>query len=191
MTINCKEKLKASGKLLIDKVGYFSTNSNEIARSAGLAAGTFYNHYKNKEELFLDVYKDWHEEQRSAIQAIVLEALNDQEFTRKIVDILQYYYGRNVKFRSSIHSLKLTSTKVYDFRLEQRKILLGMISQIVKLRKIKRSKDEILLFQMSIERFFDAYALGEFRELGYSKAKEKQILHNFFHQFCTGKNYSR
>jgi AcrR family transcriptional regulator len=35
--------------------GYYAKNSNEIARLAGVSVGTFYNNFKNKKELLLEL----------------------------------------------------------------------------------------------------------------------------------------
>lgn len=66
-----------------------------------------------------------------------------------------------------------------------------MINNVVKLRNINRSEEEIILFQMNIERYFDAAAFGEFKELGISQQRELKILRNFFHRFCTHKDFKK
>jgi len=47
-----RERLVASATTLFARHGVHAVTSHEIARSAGVAAGTFYLHFKDKQELF-------------------------------------------------------------------------------------------------------------------------------------------
>ena len=54
-----KDKKKAifnSARKIFSKRGFKDTNVSEIAKSAGIGVGTFYNYYSSKEELFLEVF---------------------------------------------------------------------------------------------------------------------------------------
>ena len=55
-----------TGKLLLkaaaaefNQRGYDGTDTNRIARRAGFAPQTFYRWYKDKEEIFIEVYREW------------------------------------------------------------------------------------------------------------------------------------
>ncbi|MEM7139035.1 MAG: TetR/AcrR family transcriptional regulator [Myxococcota bacterium] len=41
---------------IFNDVGYYGTDTNRIARAAGYAPATFYKHFKNKLEIFLECY---------------------------------------------------------------------------------------------------------------------------------------
>lgn len=41
---------------IFNEVGYYGTDTNRIARAAGYAPATFYKHFKNKLEIFLECY---------------------------------------------------------------------------------------------------------------------------------------
>jgi AcrR family transcriptional regulator len=183
------EKIIQAGLVEFKTKGYFKTNSNTIAKRAGLAAGTFYNYFKSKDDLFLELYKKWHEDQRSQIFQMVMESPGEKEFSEKLVDIITPFYVDQSFLRNTVQVLKNDSKKIQDFRLEQQKIIIDTILKICKLRNIKRSREEAILFQIQIERYFDAYGSGEFLKLGLKKKKSKEILYNFVHQFTTGNDY--
>jgi AcrR family transcriptional regulator len=48
-----RARLKACGLALFGEKGYEATSIDEIARHAGLALGTFYQHYRSKRQLLL------------------------------------------------------------------------------------------------------------------------------------------
>ena len=64
-----RSKLIAAAAKLFNSVGYFGTDFNRIARQAGYAPGTFYVHFADKREVFLEVYLGWVELEWQAIAA--------------------------------------------------------------------------------------------------------------------------
>ncbi|HXZ84055.1 MAG TPA: helix-turn-helix domain-containing protein, partial [Myxococcota bacterium] len=53
-----RARLRASGQKLLAERGLHAVTSHEIASAAGVAAGTFYLHFKDKEELFRELVFD-------------------------------------------------------------------------------------------------------------------------------------
>jgi len=52
-----RQKILEVGVRLFSSEGYHKTSSKKIAREAGLAVGSFYNHFKDKKDLFLTIYQ--------------------------------------------------------------------------------------------------------------------------------------
>ncbi len=52
-----KQSLKTAAKIFSNK-GYHQTTMDEIARALGVAKGTIYYHFKNKEELYLAIIRE-------------------------------------------------------------------------------------------------------------------------------------
>jgi len=50
-----RARLRASGQKLLAERGLHAVTSHDIANAAGVAAGTFYLHFKDKEELFREL----------------------------------------------------------------------------------------------------------------------------------------
>jgi AcrR family transcriptional regulator len=178
-TKNNKSKLLDAAKSLFEEVGYHQTNSNLIAQAAGLASGTFYNHFASKKAIFLEIYKDWHLQQRSQIQELALEGYKGEEFVEKIVETILPFYIDYRGFRSSIHAITASNDDIQNFRLEQRKAIMELVAKVLRLQGIERNFEELAVFQIGFERYFDAYAMGEFDELGISKAAQNNILKHY------------
>src|ERR1700735_5528406 len=56
---------------IFNSAGYHGTDSNRIAREAGYAPGTFYVHFADKREIFLEVYRGWVSSEWQAIAAAI------------------------------------------------------------------------------------------------------------------------
>lgn len=54
--MNIKANIFKCGKNLFSTKGFKKTNIKEIAEMAGIGVGTFYNYYKSKEQLFIEIY---------------------------------------------------------------------------------------------------------------------------------------
>ena len=53
-----KEKILKVSTILFSELGYKGTSVRKIASNVGIRESAIYNHYKNKEEIFLEVAKD-------------------------------------------------------------------------------------------------------------------------------------
>ena len=67
-----KAEIYRCGKHLFSLKGFKDTNVAEIMKTAGMAAGTFYNYYPSKEALFLDIYND----ENVALKKSIMEGLD-------------------------------------------------------------------------------------------------------------------
>ncbi|MFH0812637.1 MAG: TetR/AcrR family transcriptional regulator [Pseudomonadota bacterium] len=57
-----KERIKEAAISLFSEKGYSATTMRQIARRAGLASGSLYNHLKRKSDLLLDIHRDFVDE---------------------------------------------------------------------------------------------------------------------------------
>jgi len=56
-TIESKEKIQNAAYELFCQKGLYHTKTKEIAKSAGVSVGNFYNYYKDKEEVYFELVK--------------------------------------------------------------------------------------------------------------------------------------
>lgn len=59
-----KAEIFLAGREMFYAKGFKDTNVSDIAKTAGIGVGTFYNYYASKEELFLEVYIKENEDQK-------------------------------------------------------------------------------------------------------------------------------
>lgn len=95
--------------------GYFGTDTNQIARTAGLAPGSFYNHYKDKLEVFLHVFAGFADREREEVFSALRhdgEPRDHTSLARALID------GRKrwAKFRASLEMLTRTEAGVVEAR---------------------------------------------------------------------------
>ena len=53
-----KKKIKKQALMLFNENDTFSITTNHIAIAAKISSGNLYYHYKNKEDIILDIYQD-------------------------------------------------------------------------------------------------------------------------------------
>ncbi len=87
-----KADIFKAGRELFYSKGFKDTNVSEIAKTAGIGVGTFYNYYSSKEELFVEIYLKENEDLKKRIfQSINLNddpvALVTKLVTRNIKEI--------------------------------------------------------------------------------------------------------
>lgn len=74
------------GKALFSANGFKKTNIKEIAQSAGIGVGTFYNYYASKERLFLEIYI----QENESLKKRLMESVDlDQEPAKVIHELLK------------------------------------------------------------------------------------------------------
>lgn len=52
-------KIIKAGEKLFSEVGFYKTNTKEIAREAGVSVGAFYAYFNDKKSLFIEVFKEY------------------------------------------------------------------------------------------------------------------------------------
>ena len=55
--LNTKHEIEETAKILIAENGYTKTSISDIAARSGYSVGAFYGHFKSKEHLAADLYK--------------------------------------------------------------------------------------------------------------------------------------
>lgn len=63
-------KIIATATELFSKYGYHNTQVMDIVRAVGISAGTFYNYFKDKRDLFEHITRDSFEDLRARIRAL-------------------------------------------------------------------------------------------------------------------------
>ena len=61
-SIETKNRILVAAKDQFAKQGFHGTNAKEIAAAAGVSVGSFYSYFKDKKELFMDIFREHIEE---------------------------------------------------------------------------------------------------------------------------------
>ena len=71
--VQTRQRLLAAGADLFSREGYHQTSSKRIAAAAGISVGSFYNHFRDKKELLLAVYREHVDQVHGSILAALEE----------------------------------------------------------------------------------------------------------------------
>jgi AcrR family transcriptional regulator len=185
--------VEAAGKLF-NSVGYFGTDSNRIAREAGYAPGTFYVHFADKREIFLEVYRGWVDSEWRAIAAAIapekgagarsLEHVPEKwkpafrkghatALSLRIAQAVLRHHREWRMFRKSLRALTVTDERVHQARVAQRARQIAQTSALLKARGVSQSPARIYANLLLFEILCDAVADGDTATLGL---KERDIL---------------
>ena len=92
-----KQALKTAAYDVFSKKGYKEAGISEIAKRAGVAVGSFYNYYNNKEAIFLDVYVEENDRIRQAM-------MDDIDWQQDLVELVRQIFEQS---RSLVSSNKI------------------------------------------------------------------------------------
>jgi AcrR family transcriptional regulator len=161
-----RQNLIAAAARLFNSVGYFSTDSNRIARQAGYAPGTFYVHFADKLAIFLEVYRWWGDLEWQMIDAALSRsASRPSENTRVAKAVLQHHREWRV-FRRSLRALTATDERVHAARIEQRQRQIRQTADLLGSRDVHQTAPRIYATLLLFEILCDAVADGDTAILG-------------------------
>ncbi|MDD5220984.1 MAG: TetR/AcrR family transcriptional regulator [Candidatus Bipolaricaulis sp.] len=105
-----RESLLRSGERVFSERGYHEASVSEICRRAGLANGTFYRHFENKEEIFAALVERLQRAIRERIEQSAVQASSRRAaVTRAYRSVLSYVEEESSLYRvgRSAESMKL------------------------------------------------------------------------------------
>jgi AcrR family transcriptional regulator len=168
-----RSNLIAAAAKLFNSVGYYGTDSNRIAREAGYAPGTFYVHFADKLEIFLEVYRGWVESEWQAIAATLQPDRRHGGESARIARIVLQHHRDWRMFRASLRALTVTEQRVHDARVAERKRQIARTAEHLRARGVTQPPARIYANLLLFEILCDAVADGDTARLGI---KESDIL---------------
>lgn len=153
-----------------NRCGYHGTDSNAIAEEAGYATGTFYNHFRDKREIFLAAYERWVAAEWKEIGDELSRKERPKESARRIVEVSIRFHTEWRGLRASLMELVFSDSDARRFFRRQRRQQLDLIAELrsrFSLPSRTREQDAIHLY--TTERVFDAIGQGEIHRLGLDK----------------------
>ena len=172
-----RRSLKIAARNLFNTEGYFATDSNRIARAAGFAPGSFYRHFTDKLEIFIEVYRDWHWEHMQELERALSLTADNTEISIQMSEIILHFYGQWKIFRASIRMIELTVPQLSAFKNQRRVELVDLlVLQRKKLLLAPRSRNDLVTFILVLECLADAHLDGEYTLAGLSDEASKEEL---------------
>ena len=114
-SIETKKKIVKAGYKLFSEVGYYATNTAEIAKEAGVSTGIVYGYFKDKRDILLDVSELY----IGKVYEPILKMLDSLEvgtdLHKLISDVLDgaiKAHKTNAKMHEALHSLTYSDEAV-------------------------------------------------------------------------------
>lgn len=142
---------------IFKREGYFATDSNAIARRAGYAPGSFYNHFADKTAILLAVYEQYVEQEWDGIRQAM--ALHPKSRIPSVLEFLENLHGEWARFRTDLRTVAQMEPAVTKAlaasRAKQMELLAGLSG-------LSRTKDgpRLLIALTLVERYAGLIAEG-------------------------------
>lgn len=114
-SIEKKNKIIQAGYELFSEVGYYSTNTAEIAKRAGVSTGIVYGYFLDKRDILLSVLQIYIEkisEPLYKLMDVLTAPVSFDEVMPKIVDSVLKMHKENEKIHNTLHSLATSDETV-------------------------------------------------------------------------------
>lgn len=135
---------------LFEKVGYYETTMDEIAKETEFSKGSLYNYFESKEILFFEILSEKGEIFKNGLNKRVNEAITLESKLGALIEFHLDYFSKNIGF------FKIAQTEKYNLtNFTQKKLMISLrekyfnhierIYSIIKLDKQKSEEESILI----------------------------------------------
>ena len=176
-SIEKKNKIIQAGYELFSEVGYYGTNTAEIAKRAGVSTGIVYGYFEDKRDILLCVLEIYIDKVYKPLAHIVDKSPQPVDMRRlalSVIDKTIELHRQNAKLHNTLHSLATTDEAVNaHFISLENKITEQMSKQLVKVGISPENITEKVHLAMNIvqsyahETVFDSHSY-----IDYAKMKE-------------------
>ncbi len=128
-SIEKKNRIIDAGYALFEEVGYYNTNTAQIAKRAGVSTGIVYGYFADKRDILLLVTDKYLDKIMTPLLDMIESVSLTQELTDTVTEFLDYAvvsHRQNAKIHEALHSMraidKEIDAKFLDFedRITQR-----------------------------------------------------------------------
>lgn len=176
-SIEKKNKIIQAGYELFTEVGYYGTNTVEIAKRAGVSTGIVYGYFQDKRDILICVLKIYIDKVSAPLLNIMQSKSGNvdtynlaEEILNKTIELHEQYS----KLHNTLHSLAATDEAVNaEFIKLENSITEQMSAQLVNLNINVSSLTEKVHMAMNIvQSFAHEYVFDNHPYINYPKMKE-------------------
>ncbi len=176
-SIEKKNKIVKAGYELFSEVGYYSTNTAQIAKRAGVSTGIVYGYFKDKRDILLDVLSIYVEKAFSPVLELIdaLSApINYRDLAAMVLDKATYIHEQNAKIHEALHSMSHSDAEVSAKFIElEDEITLQIAKKLATLGVDSPNLNERIHFAMDIvQSFSHEYIFDHHSYIDYEAMRE-------------------
>ena len=176
-SIEKKNKIIQAGYELFSEVGYYGTNTVEIAKRAGVSTGIVYGYFQDKRDILtcvLEIYIDKVYEPLSEIMSSAVVPVNLHALAMQVLNKTIELHEQNAKLHNTLHSLATTDEVVNaQFISLENKITEQMSKQLQGLGiDVPNLTERVHLAMNVIQSFAHEIVFDSHNYIDYGKMKE-------------------
>lgn len=157
-SIEKKNKIVKAGYELFSNVGYYNTNTAQIAKQAGVSTGIVYGYFKDKRDILLDVLEIYVNTAFAPILKMIdgLHApLNFSQIASHVLDFAIEIHKKQANIHEALHSLSHTDEAVNKKFIDlEDEITLAIADKFKSLGVSTSALNERIHFSMDIVQSF-------------------------------------
>ncbi len=169
-SIETKKKIVDAGYELFSEVGYFSTNTAEIAKHAGVSTGIVYGYFKDKRDIMIDVLDIYIEHVSSPIIEMFdkIELANIEAIIPKLMMAVINAHKDNANIHEALHSLTHSDSEVADkFEELENEITRKLVGKLSSLYHTPNLDEKVHLAMNIVQSFAHEYAFDHHNYIDY------------------------
>lgn len=176
-SIEKKSKIIQAGYELFSEVGYYGTNTVEIAKRAGVSTGIVYGYFADKRDILICVLKIYIEDvSRPLIEIMQSQSgkVNLNGLAKEILDKTIELHETYCKLHNTLHSLAASDEAVNaEFIKLEDDITLQMSRQLVSLGiQVNNIKEKVHLAMNIVQSFAHEYVFDNHNYIDYPEMKK-------------------
>lgn len=184
------DKIKHEAYILFAESGYAGTSMRDIANKVGIKAASIYSHYKSKEDLFIDLFKDCISEYDKGV------SLNDDHIDIPLEEKMLELLRVQVLFlEENPHLLKFLARNIFFPPVELKDKLQSIIEDNLNITNMKNyyeiydvlKKDKKIKNEITIDRFISTFDMCIIRyfigKIGLNYYKEQESIESLFNSY--------
>lgn len=184
------DRIKHAAYILFAENGYTGTSMRDIANKVGIKAASIYSHYKSKEDLFIDLFKDCISEYDIGV------SLNDEHIDIPLEEKMLELLRVQVLFlEENPHLLKFLARIIFFPPVELKDKLQSIIEDNLNITNMKNyyeiydalKKDKKIKNEITIDRFISTFDMCIIRyfigKIGLNYYKEQETIESLFNSY--------
>lgn len=176
-SIEKKNKIIQAGYDLFSEVGYYGTNTAEIAKRAGVSTGIVYGYFSDKRDIMisvLEIYLDKVVGPLLKTFSALKAPLDVNALVQKVIDEVIKIHKRNNKIHEALHSLSSSDEAVNAKFMElEDRLTVKISNSLVAIGFKKENIQEKVHFAMNIlQSFAHEYVFDKHEYIDYFVMRE-------------------
>lgn len=169
--IEKKNKIIEASYQLFSEVGYYGTNTAEIAKKAGVSTGIVYGYFQDKRDILISVMEIYIKNAFDPVLKVFdkISAPNANEIVKLVLDASIKTHKKNAKMHETLHSLTPTDEVVNMQFIElEDKITLEIADKLNAIGlKVENANEKIHFAMDIVQSFAHEYVFDKHEYIDY------------------------